>query len=533
MTRARVTIHWKRIRADVERLLASRDGLVLIGLATLVVVWWVWGALQPVAVIVDERSYLLQARIFASGQWAAAAPPMPEFFQQSHVLVTPTLASKYPPGHAFLLAIGSLLGAPMLVSLLLSGATGSLFYALARRLTNVWIALLAWLIWLGDPINLRFRPSYFSEITTGALWLAGWWALLEWRATGKRRWMVALAAACGFGAITRPLTMLVFAIPVGIVVLRDVVRRKTYRDLAVGVAVGVAFLSVIPLWSWRTTGDWRETPLAAYRRDYLPFDRLGFSVDSTRPARTLSPPEMGVYKPFLGGAKAHASDGWLVTAGERAAEFRRQEWGGVRVVLGLLAFAGLFVAGAGGWLAFATCALLFAAHLPYPTFAAWTLYYFEALPVLALLSAIGVRMFVRRVALAAAWRPPESWMARAPLAATLGLVALVMTSLVTNVNGWRATHVANARDDTAFLHLLEEVRGHRVVIFVRYAKRLSPHAPVVGGAPDLEQEPIWLVHDRGRVEDERLMALAPYRVPLVFDEVTGQLRMLRRSSARR
>src|SRR5262249_31448328 len=160
--------------------------------------------------------------------------------------------------------------------------------------------------------------------------------------------------------------------------------------------------------------------------------------------------------------------------------------------------------GAGGWFAFATCLLLFAAHLAYPTFAAWTLYYFETLPVLALLSAIGVRTLVRRVALAAAWRPPESWLARAPPAATLALVALATASLASNAREWHATHVANARDDTAFLRLLEEVRGHRVVIFVRYARRLSPHAPVVGGAPDLEREPIWLVHDRGRAEDERL-----------------------------
>ena len=71
------------------------------------------------------------------------------------------------------------------------------------------------------------------------------------------------------------------------VAVRALVGVAETDGVAVGVAVGVAFLSVIPLWSWRTTGDWRETPLAAYRRDYLPFDRLGFSVDSTRPARGL------------------------------------------------------------------------------------------------------------------------------------------------------------------------------------------------------------------------------------------------------
>ena len=44
-----------------------------------------------------------------------------------------------------------------------------------------------------------------------------WWALLEWRSSngeGKgRRWLFVLALAVGWGAITRPYTTLLVAIP--------------------------------------------------------------------------------------------------------------------------------------------------------------------------------------------------------------------------------------------------------------------------------------------------------------------------------
>jgi len=114
--RLRLKIDWTRVRVEVERVLASWEGAAYVGLATLLIVWWVWGALQPVAVTADEQSYLLQARIFASGRWSLPTPPRPEFFSQPHVLMSPALASKFPPGHALLLALGALIGAPALVS---------------------------------------------------------------------------------------------------------------------------------------------------------------------------------------------------------------------------------------------------------------------------------------------------------------------------------------------------------------------------------------------------------------------------------
>ena len=46
-----------------------------------------WGSWTAIPVIHDEASYLFQAKLFASGQWTAPSPPIPEFFEQWHVFV--------------------------------------------------------------------------------------------------------------------------------------------------------------------------------------------------------------------------------------------------------------------------------------------------------------------------------------------------------------------------------------------------------------------------------------------------------------
>src|SRR6185503_19211936 len=96
------------------------------GVLTVAATWWTWGFLYPLPTTLDEMSYLLQAKIFAGFHWTAPRPVIPEFFEQPHVLVVPAVASKFAPGHALILAIGSLLGFPPLVPLLVAGCTAAL-----------------------------------------------------------------------------------------------------------------------------------------------------------------------------------------------------------------------------------------------------------------------------------------------------------------------------------------------------------------------------------------------------------------------
>ncbi|HEY4658093.1 MAG TPA: hypothetical protein VIH11_01150, partial [Gemmatimonadaceae bacterium] len=150
----------------------GRWPVVAAALFSALAVFVVWGAtLDPGPVMHDEWAYWLQADQYAHLKWKAAAPGVPEFFEQFYVLVTPVFAAKYPPGHALAIAPGFVLGLPGLVPLALTGVTGALVFALARRLAGASTALLTWALWLGTFGNLRFRAAYFSELTTSFCWL--------------------------------------------------------------------------------------------------------------------------------------------------------------------------------------------------------------------------------------------------------------------------------------------------------------------------------------------------------------------------
>jgi len=128
----------------IEAALAGRTAPVAVGLLTVLLVWWLWGSLHPDPWVYDEASYLLQARIFATGHWSVPGPPLPEFFEQFHVFVAPRLVPKYPPGHALLLVPGIWLGLPALLPLVMSGLTGGLVFGLGRRLGSPLVGLVAW-----------------------------------------------------------------------------------------------------------------------------------------------------------------------------------------------------------------------------------------------------------------------------------------------------------------------------------------------------------------------------------------------------
>ena len=489
-------------------MLRTRRAPYLAGLVSALAIWWVWGAFSPRPLVQDEISYVLQSRIFATGHWTVPSPPLHGFFQQPHVLTFPAVASKFFPGHALLLTLGALIGWPPLVPLLLTGITGALLFALVRRVTSEWVALFTWLVWIGDPINLRFRPGYYSEVTSETMWLLAWWALLEWRTSRRRGWLLALAAAVAWGAITRPLTMVAFAVPIAVVVIGDTIRNHSWRDLAYALALGVVILGIVPLWSARTTGDWRLSPQTFYSRNYLPYDKPGFGLDSTPPLRPLARPNYYVYAGFRGGHVEHTPANLPRIAFERLSAIAHAEWSGPRLVL--VPFVLVGVASMSAEVVFAlVCALaLFAGYLSYGHWALWTLYYFETMPVLALLAGLGV------------WRVSTRLRHRASTLAAVVLALLAAFELQT----WRRVHVADASFDRAFYQKLANLPARAAVVFVHYDDRLPAHADLVANSPHLAQDSIWVVNDLG-TRDSALMRFARPRVPIAFYEFGGRMKV--------
>jgi hypothetical protein len=484
--------------------------------------WLIWRTLNGVPVISDEASYLLQAKLFAAFKWTAPAAPIREFFEQAHVLITPIVASKYPPGHALLLALGAMVGKPGLVPVLLSGVTAGLLFAITRRLANGPIAALAWLIWCFAPVPEGFRPSYFSEATTAATWVAGWWALLRWRDDGRTRWLVMLSLLVAWCAITRPLTAVAYAIPTGAVALTLIVQRRAWRQMTTAVAAGLVVVAILPLWNWRTLGDARRSPYAAYTEAYIPFEHLGFG-DNGRRTPTDLPPDL--YRQFAPYELVHAryTRATLVAeAGQRAYHvwywfLGRSTW---TAILSVFVLLGIAAGGVPGLIASGAAVALWLAYLPYAHAPSWTLYYYEVLAPLAFLAALGVG---RAAALVVARRMPaiEGWSTPKARRVVVGVTVVCLPFALASAGACRANKSKIAAAQTAFAREVKRIPTPAIV-FIRYSQNHVVHASYVANDPQLAKAPVWLVYDRGD-DDARLRAVAPQRRAFLFDEATWRM----------
>ena len=517
-------------RTTLDAVLGSRAAVAGVFVATALVLWYVWAQLSPVPVVHDELAYVLQAQIFARGRWALPSPALPLFFEQPYILVEPALASKYFPGHSLLLTVGALLGWVPLMPLVLQGIAGSLVFVLARRVANGGVALMTWVVWLFTPIVLYFGPTYYSEATTIVCWLAGWYALLEWRASRRLPWLLAVAVCTGWCVITRPLTGLAYAIPVGVVVLNDVVRGRRWRDFALAMAAGVLVLGIIPLWSAKTTGDWRTTPLERYTRDYMPYDLPGFGMITTPPARTLNPEFVHLNEVFGSLHPGHTPDALPRIAAERARYLADAVWGWSKGLFTVFALVGLFVVRGPAAFAVASSVLLFVTYLSFGTTPTWTLYYYESIPAYAYLTAVGLAWLAALVGARRLPREggPSGWrLPRWSLALAGGALVLWVPGFAAAKN-IRRQHASHRVHLAQFARLRESLPGARAILFVRHSPLHNPHETLVQNVADPDAERLLVVYDRGAAENSRLLARMPDRTPYLFDE--AERRVYRYSS---
>jgi len=510
------------------RFLASRGAPILFGFLTAIEIAFVWGSLDPVATVHDEAAYLLQAKVFARGHWTAPAAPLPEFFEQFHVLVTPVLAGKYPPGHSLLLAPGVRLGLPGLMPVVLAGIAGGLLFLLARRFANPWVALLTWFVWTTSPGNLRFLPGYFSQNTTIVLWLLGWWALAHWREGKGAGWLMLLSACVAWGVLTRPFTTVGYALAAGFVVVREVLRRRAWRDFALALLPAAAVLAIIPVWSVATTGDALVTPYALYSEIYFPYQRPGFGLpESAAPQRTL-PPDMARYgEGYRAMHAAHTLASVPKDLADRLHGIVNDTWGQSRWPLSLFAFLGLFALPGPGVFALACGILLVLCHIPFAHPWIWSLYYLELQAPLAFVTALG--LWAALSAVASRPRPKRREVAGSVSSgAAVGAALLVLAAagpLASDAVGSRERHYIRMAYHGYFRSLVAAIPEPRAIVFVRYGPRHNEHLSLIANEPYVQSARAWIVYDRG-ADNARLMQRAPDRACYLYDEAAGALTRL-------
>jgi hypothetical protein len=285
----------------------------------------------------------------------------------------------------------------------------------------------------------------------------------------------------------------------------------------VAALLAIAFVS---LWSWRSTGDPRQTPLTLYTRSFVPFDRLGFGArPQDAPSATLPWDQRLTSLSFYEEHRHHTVQGLPLVLFARARMITHDMWYDWRGSLALVAIVGLIGAPPALWIGLAALLVQLLLYLLYAHPWTWSLYYTETLPVLALLTALGVARIC-------AWKTSGTEREqRLGIAAVVLIVATSYPAFLT-LRAVRTQIAADHQYYDAFTRLLPRSTAP-VIVFVRYAPAHNDGLALVRNVPDVDRAHVLTAYDRG-VENSKLLAAVPQRVPYLFDEATWTLRPLAR-----
>jgi hypothetical protein len=359
----------------------------------------------------DEFSYLFQARTYLAGRVSFPSfAPMPELFDQMHVLNEGRFASRYFPGTGLWLAPFVWLGNPWFGQWLAQALTSFLVFWIGRELGGNRTGLLAGMLTAVSPGLALFSNLLLAHHPTlVGLTLFIWQYFVMLRRGGWRHGLAA-GAALTFAMLCRPMTAFGVALPFGLYTACWLVRRigigrrigpapplNTHHSpltFAVALAAPIlAGLAALFLYNRAITGDGLQSPYQLYTEIYTPRHVYGFD-NVARGEQHLSPKVLDNY------------DRWAenLTPQLAARNVGRRVAASFRWTLGIVPLALTALVLALGWRGLDTpCRLLAAAivslhavHVPYwfDGIMGWH-YVFESAPLWIVLLAVGTRQQVR------------------------------------------------------------------------------------------------------------------------------------------
>lgn len=206
--------------------------------------------------IIDSIVELFQAKIFAKGKITFPAPENYGFFYVHNILINNGIwASQYPPLHALLLALGTLLGHPWIVIPFFLIGTIYFIYQSIKIIYNQEAASLSVLLLILSPFFLFLSASYKNHSST-LFFISGFFYFINhWLKRSDSRSFFLAALMAGLGANIRPLSILITALPLTCLVVRKIIHNKQYALLFFGITTGVISLAPTFIFNYYTTGD--------------------------------------------------------------------------------------------------------------------------------------------------------------------------------------------------------------------------------------------------------------------------------------
>jgi hypothetical protein len=240
----------------------------------------------------DERMYVLQARMLATGRLWMAQHPAADSFETPYLIVKPVYAAMYFPGAAMLYAIGEIARLPeLLIPLLVAGASAAFLFRVVTELTDAVAGGLAGLMLLSLEPFRYLSTMYLSHGVMLLLGLMLLWTWLRWRRHESLGWAVMIGVIAGWAAITRPVDALCYAIPVGVAILwrlRSMPMKRGVSTAALILAGATPFLTIQLVFDYGVTGHLLQTPIDFYNRIDAPGVRYGFADANALAARPKS-----------------------------------------------------------------------------------------------------------------------------------------------------------------------------------------------------------------------------------------------------
>jgi 4-amino-4-deoxy-L-arabinose transferase-like glycosyltransferase len=465
--------------------------------------------LRRIPHVQDSVTYLFQAQTLALGRLSVPPPPLPDFFHQEFILSHNGMwFGKYPLGHPALLTLGVWAGAPWLVGPVLGAGFLILIFWLGREMYGAKTGLIAALMVLFSPFFIFLSASFMAHSTSlffVALFVIGF---VKTRKSRTIYWPIFAGGSLGLVFLTRPLTAATISLPFIAVALvsllshpRANVRRYAPMALAGFVPVGLLFG-----YNWAMTGH----PFLSPHEIWWGFDKIGFGQG------------IGMHGP-------HSPAQGLVNTWRNLSQLQQHLFGWppyITLALLFLPFATLR-AKRYDWLLLAGAFSLIFGHALY-----WAdgimfgpRYYYEALPMLALLTARGAVIMAGMSKEIVAKRlniplwSAKGWQPSGALAGGLILTALLSYNLFAYLPGqitqYRNYNYVNADAQETILgydlrQALVFVEDDPEWYWWKYGQLFSANTPL------LDSEIIF-ARDLGEVKNQELMAAFPDRTPYLWD----------------